>query len=116
MAVAATVTPAGAVNKWKVTTTTRPITTTTKAPVTTTTTKPPVTTTTTKAPVTTTTTKAPTTTTTAPAPAPGTRFATLPVGAALPSDAACAAAVRHTTTEPRPDNNVANYSVPPAGS
>ena len=81
------------------TTTTRPTTTTTRP--TTTTTRP---TTTTTRPTTTTT--RPTTTTTRPttttAPA-AVRFGTLPVGAALPSEATCAALVRRTT-EIKPAN------------
>jgi autotransporter family porin len=65
------------------------------------------TTTTTRAPATTTTTRAPTTTTTAP-PSTG-HFATLPPGSALPSDATCAARVRHTT-EIRPQNATYNQT------
>jgi len=91
-----------------------PTTTTTKPP-TTTTTKPPTTTTTN--PPTTTTTKPPTTTTTNPPAA--VHFSTLPVGAALPSDATCASeihAVATATSEPRSDNNTANHTVPSPGS
>jgi autotransporter family porin len=43
-----------------------------------------------------------------PPPVPPVRFGTLPLGAALPSDAACAAAVRRGGGEVRPINNVAN--------
>ncbi len=38
------------------------------------------------------------------------RFTTLPPGSLLPSDATCAASVRPTSTEPRPDNTVANHT------
>jgi autotransporter family porin len=74
------------------------VTTTTVRPTTTTTVRP---TTTTAAP---TTTAPPTTTVT-----PGQRFATLPVGAQLPSDAQCAALVRRTP-EVRPANATANQT------
>jgi hypothetical protein len=43
-----------------------------------------------------------------PPPAPAVRFGTLPVGATLPSDAACAAAVRRGAGEVRPTNSVQN--------
>jgi hypothetical protein len=52
---------------------------------------------------------------TAPAMA-ATRFATLPPGSTLPSDATCAAQVRRTGTEPRPGNAVANATKPASGS
>jgi hypothetical protein len=48
---------------------------------------------------------------TAPTPTPATnsqRFATLPPGSVLPSDAECAARVRRSSWEPRPDNTTAN--------
>jgi len=88
------------------TTTTRPPITTTTVAATTTTTRPPATTTTTRPPVTTTTTRPPVTTTTTSAPAPA-RFATLPVGAALPTGAQCAVRVR-AAVEIRPENATAN--------
>jgi autotransporter family porin len=69
---------------------------------TTTTTQPPSTTTTTTRP--------PTTTTTTTAPPPAGHFNTLPPGAALPSDATCAAQVRRTTTEIRPQNATYNQT------
>jgi hypothetical protein len=79
----------------------RTTTTTTVAPTTTTTTTVPPTTTT----VPPTTTLPPTTTTTA----PPTRFATLPVGSALPSDATCATRVAaRQTSEVRPGNATYN--------
>ena len=55
---------------------------------------------------------APTSTTPVPTTPPSTsaHFGTLPVGAALPSDATCAAAVR-PTAEIRPDNVQANHTV-----
>ena len=90
------------------TTTAKP-TTTTQPPTTTTTAKP---TTTTQPPTTTTTAKPTTTTTQAPRrpPRPPTgHFSTLPPGAALPSDAACAAQVR-PMAERRPINNVPNHT------
>lgn len=72
---------------------------------TTTTTAPPTTTTTTTRPsTTTTTTTAPTT-----APPPSGRFATLPVGAVLPTDANCAARVRRSA-EIRPQNATFNQT------
>jgi hypothetical protein len=37
-----------------------------------------------------------------------------PVGAALPSDAACAASIHYSSWEPRPDNYAANHRVPSA--
>jgi hypothetical protein len=40
---------------------------------------------------------------------------TLPPGSPLPSDAACAAAVKRSSWEPRPENRVANSRTPPAG-
>ena len=43
------------------------------------------------------------------------QFATRPPGAALPSDAACAAQVRRTAWEPRPANAPANRTVAHAG-
>ena len=43
-----------------------------------------------------------------PPPAPAVHFGTLPLGAALPSDATCAALVRRGGGEVRPINNVAN--------
>ncbi len=43
-------------------------------------------------------------------------FSTLPPGSALPSDATCAGLVRRSPSEPRPDNAVANATVPPPGS
>lgn len=51
----------------------------------------------------------------APASAAVTRFATLPAGATLPSDATCASQVRRTP-EVRPENAVANATVPAPGS
>lgn len=44
----------------------------------------------------------------APPPVAGGYFKTLPVGSALPSEAQCAAAVRRSAWEPRPENTVAN--------
>ena len=76
------------------TTTTTPTTTTPTTTAAPTTTRPPTTTTT-------------TTTTTTP---PGGRFATLPVGAALPSGADCATRVR-SATEIRPENSAANATL-----
>ncbi len=38
------------------------------------------------------------------------RFSTLPPGSALPSDATCAASVRQSAWEPRPDNTTANHT------
>jgi hypothetical protein len=43
-------------------------------------------------------------------PAPGGRFVTLPPGAALPSGADCAARVRRSPWEPRPQNYTANHT------
>jgi hypothetical protein len=40
-------------------------------------------------------------------------FATLALGAALPSEATCASQVKRSTWEPRPQNNVANRTIPP---
>ena len=40
------------------------------------------------------------------------RFTTLPPGAALPSEQDCAARVRRSSWEPRPDNTTANHRVP----
>jgi hypothetical protein len=40
---------------------------------------------------------------------------TLPPGSALPSDSACAGAVRRSSKEPRPQNKVANSRTPPVG-
>jgi hypothetical protein len=40
-------------------------------------------------------------------------FPTLPLGAALPSEASCASQVKRSPWEPRPQNNVANRTVPP---
>src|SRR5215468_6456702 len=37
-------------------------------------------------------------------------FTTLPPGSALPSDAECAARVRRSSWEPRPENEVANHT------
>ncbi len=76
--------------------------------------RPPATTTTTTGPTTTTTVAGATTTTGA----AGTsvHFATLPPGATLPSDATCAALVRRSPDEPRPDNAAANAAIPPPGS
>jgi len=92
--VVASAAPASTTLSVPTTTTTQPLVTTTVPP--STTTAVPVTTTT--LPATTTTTTTPTTTTvpatTGTAPPPPGRFATLPVGAALPSDATCAARVR----------------------
>ncbi|HEU5383096.1 MAG TPA: hypothetical protein VFV38_47455 [Ktedonobacteraceae bacterium] len=39
-------------------------------------------------------------------------FTTLPPGTTLPSEQACAARVRHSSWEPRTDNQAANHSVP----
>ena len=47
-------------------------------------------------------------------PAAGGYFATLAPGAALPSDADCAARVHASTWEPRPENNAANHTMGPA--
>jgi hypothetical protein len=63
----------------------------------------------------TTTTTAVSSTTTTTVPGSSGHFATLPPGAALPSDGTCAAQVR-PKAEQRPENNVANHTVPPAGS
>ena len=46
-----------------------------------------------------------------PVPAAG-YFQTLPPGAALPTDAECAARVHHSAWEPRPDNTKANHTKP----
>jgi hypothetical protein len=92
------------------TTTTQATTTTTVKPTTTTvkpTTTTQATTTTTVKP--TTTTVKPTTTTQAPPPPPTGHFSTLPPGSVLPSDAACAAAVR-PMAERRPGNVTANHT------
>jgi hypothetical protein len=40
---------------------------------------------------------------------------TLPPGSALPADSTCAAAVRRSPREPRPENKVPNSRTPPAG-
>jgi hypothetical protein len=40
---------------------------------------------------------------------------TLPPGSELPSDGACAAAVRRSSREPRPENRAANARMPPPG-
>jgi hypothetical protein len=59
------------------------------------------------------TTGSPTTTTQTTSPPPPTYFATLPAGSALPRpDSWCAAAVAPSTWEPRPQNTVANHTVP----
>ena len=50
-----------------------------------------------------------------PVPAPTTRFATLPVGSALPSGADCASRVRRSAWEPRPENATANKTPGIAG-
>ena len=94
--------------------TTTPATTTpaNTAPAPTTSTKPPTPTTTTVKPTTTTTPPTTAPATTAPAttaPAVG-HFSTLPPGAALPSDATCAAAVR-SAKEIHADNNTANHTI-----
>ena len=60
----------------------------------------------------------PTATATTPTPVPtaapsfisGGRFTTLPLGSSLPSDAECAARVRYSSWEPRPQNNAANHT------
>jgi len=49
-----------------------------------------------------------------PVPAAG-YFTTLPPGAALPSDADCAARVHRSSWEPRADNYAANHTTPPSG-
>lgn len=49
-----------------------------------------------------------------PAPSASQRFTTLPPGATLPGDSDCAARVRRSTWEPRPDNSTANHRVPAA--
>ena len=63
-----------------------------------------------------------TTTTTSPPPTPsgssakpaaGGYFSLTPAGSAFPSDAECAARVRRSSWEPRPENAVANHTVPP---
>jgi hypothetical protein len=51
---------------------------------------------------------APTSPTSTQAPQPTGNFTLLPVGAQLPSDAQCAAAVKRSSWEPRPDNATAN--------
>jgi autotransporter family porin len=84
-----TVTAAGGTPTTPTTPTTQPVTTTTVKPTTTTTIAP--------------------TTTPAPTVPPLGRFATLPPGAALPSDATCAALVR-PMAERRPINNVPNHA------
>lgn len=82
--------------------TSRPTTTTTPS-----TTQPPTTTTT-----------RPTTTTTNPGnigdikPPSGGYFQTLPPGTPLPSESACASRVHYSTWEPRPDNTIANHTLP----
>lgn len=45
---------------------------------------------------------------------PSTHFGTLPPGSALPSDSDCAARVRQSSWEPRPDNATANQTLPTA--
>jgi hypothetical protein len=49
-----------------------------------------------------------------PAPSASQRLTTLPPGAILPSGSDCATRVRRSSWEPRPDNTVANRSVPTA--
>lgn len=49
-------------------------------------------------------------------PAPGARFTTLPPGAALPSGSECAARVRRSTWEPRPENYTANHTTGRTGT
>ncbi|MDQ4089722.1 MAG: hypothetical protein M3163_05410, partial [Actinomycetota bacterium] len=49
---------------------------------------------------------------TAPPPPAGGYFGTLAPGSVLPSDAQCAAQVRRSTWEPRPENTKANQTVP----
>jgi hypothetical protein len=46
-------------------------------------------------------------------PAAGGYFSILPPGSSFPSEAECAARVRASTWEPRPENTVANHTVPP---
>lgn len=49
-----------------------------------------------------------------PTPLASQRFTTLPPGATLPGEKECAARVRHSSWEPRPDNYAANHRVPTA--
>jgi len=49
-----------------------------------------------------------------PTPTAWERFNTLPPGAKLPTESDCAARVRRYAWEPRPDNSMANHSVPTA--
>src|SRR5262245_54411545 len=44
------------------------------------------------------------------------QFQTLPPGAKLPSGSACAAKIRHSTFEPRPENTAANHTRGKAGT
>lgn len=48
-------------------------------------------------------------------PTSGGYFQVTAPGTPFPTDAACAAQVHHSTWEPRPENNTANHTVPPAG-
>ncbi|MBI1862839.1 cellulase family glycosylhydrolase [Candidatus Microgenomates bacterium] len=52
---------------------------------------------------------------TTPSPNPTAHFSTLPPGSVLPSDSQCAAQVRRSSWEPRPDNTTANHTIPIAG-
>jgi hypothetical protein len=88
----------------------------TSSSTTTTTTQPPSTST--SASTTTTTTTTTTTLPQAPSgtsakPAAGGYFSITSPGSAFPSEAECAARVRRSSWEPRPDNTVANHTVPP---
>ena len=47
-------------------------------------------------------------------PPSGKQFTLLPPGSALPSDQQCAAKVRRSTWEPRPENTAANHRTPTA--
>src|SRR5437016_5093207 len=49
-----------------------------------------------------------------PTPLASQRFTTLPSGATLPSEKECAARVRRSSWEPRPDSSTANQKVPTA--
>src|SRR3954469_4952795 len=50
----------------------------------------------------------------APPPPAGGYFQRLPAGSTLPSEATCAAAIHHSTWEPRADNTTRNNTVPTA--